>query len=186
MSAIIAWVLAHTLTVVLAGAVPGAGIGLLAFRYGADAISWLSIHRQDAVMLLLAAIAAGIYAWGAIARHDRDALIAWGNQVCASAGSELAPTKGKRGEACATSVAQLARDRLATAQQSAQVLAQAQTDHNARETADSAQRSTGIAAIAGAATNMEKVNAQVGQDDRVDGAWFAALNRAGGLRAPAR
>ncbi|WP_454886171.1 hypothetical protein [Sphingomonas oryzagri] len=185
MSAIMSWLLAHALTAGLSALLPGAGIVLLAVRYGADVLKWLSTHRQDAVMLLLAGIAAGIYAWGAIGRHDRDAIVAWGNQVCASAGADFAPQKGKRGQACAADIAQLARDRLATARQSAQVLAKAQTDHDAREVADAAQRSTGTAAIAGAATNMEKVNAQVGPDDHVDGAWFAALNRAGGLR-PAR
>lgn len=143
---------------------------------------------QAGITLALMIVLAG---WGALGWHgkasvsdDRDALVAWAGTACASAGSTLETPKAPRGQACQSAIAALARDRLSVAQQSTQIMVQAEADHAARTTADTATRASGTATLAASAAQMEKTNAEVGTDDRVGGAWFRDLNRAGGLRPP--
>lgn len=185
MSALLTWAMSHLLGVGLAAIVPGAGIVIAAVRYGGTALRFLDTHRKDAVMLLVAIGAAAIYAWGAIGRADRASIVAWADTVCASAGSEYQPAEGKRGAACRSRVADLAKQEHDTAVQSAAILAQAATDREAKATRDAAQARATAADARAAADAMEKANGDV-SGDRVGGAWFGALNRVGGLRAPSR
>lgn len=150
--------------------------------------AWLATTqaRSWLTLLAVATAAAALYAWGAAARLDRDRMIAWGDRVCASAGAELAPPKGKRGSDCAGRIARLAAFQRDTQIQTAQLLAKALADQQRQSSAD-AQRSRAAAADArAAAVMMENANAQIGPDNRVGSDWFAALNRAGGLRVAER
>jgi hypothetical protein len=149
-------------------------------------IGWITGERSYIAFLAVAVAAAALYAWGALGRADRDKLVAWGNTVCASAGAELAPAKGARGEACRARVADLARYERDVSAETARILADAAKDREAKATRD-ADRARQIAADARAAAEaMEKANANIGTDNRVGGDWFGALNRLAGLRAPGR
>jgi len=186
MTAIIAWLLGHALTAGLAALVPGAGLIVLALRYGGSVLGWLADHRQDALMMVIAAAAAGLYAWGAIGRADRAQLEAWGGTVCASAGTKLQPDKGKRGEACAARIADLAREERDTLKVSNEALSAAHDRDQARALRDLASAREDVVKAADAARNMEKANGAIGANDQVGRDWFDALNRAGGLRPPSR
>jgi len=154
-------------------------IGLLKIALG-----WVRSERSYVTLLLIAAAAASLYVWGALGRADRARLISWGETVCAAAGAKLDPAEGRRGAACLDRVAALAREERDTAAESARILAQAAADREAKAAQDAALARAAAADARAAAETMEKVNAQVGSDDRVSGNWFGALNRAGGLRAP--
>ncbi|MDH7641191.1 hypothetical protein [Sphingomonas oryzagri] len=183
MSAIVAWLLGHLLTVGLAS-IPGVGGIALLLRYGGSVIGWLADHRKDAVMMLIAAVAAGLYAWGAIGRADRAQLAAWGDKVCASAGAELQPAKGKRGADCAARIADLAREERDTLKVSNAALADARARDQARSRQDVASARADAQRAADAATKMEKANGAIGANDQVGSDWFDSLNRLGGLRGP--
>jgi len=185
MTALLAWLVAHLLPIGLS-AIPGVGgIALLAAR-GINPIAWLDTHRSYITFILLAVVAAGLWAWAASIRADRDHLIAWGDAICASAGSQLDPPAGKRGDACRTRIADLARYEHDTTAESARILAQAAKDREDKAARDADRARATAADTRAAAEAMEKANGSIGSDDRVGGDWFAALNRVAGLRAPAR
>ncbi|WP_019833762.1 hypothetical protein [Sphingomonas sp. PR090111-T3T-6A] len=185
MTALLAWITAHLLPIALS-AIPGVGgIAALVVR-GINPIAWLDQHRSYITFIVLAIVAAGLWAWAASIRADRDGLLAWGDAVCASAGAQLDPPNGKRGEACRARVADLARYEHDTTAESAQILAQAAKDREEKAARDADRARATAADTRAAAEAMEKANGSIGSDDRVGGDWFAALNRVGGLRAPAR
>jgi len=146
-------------------------------------LGWLVQERSYATLLLVAAAAGALYVWGATGRADRDRMVAWGETVCAAAGSALDPGQGKRGAACQQRVAALAAHERATAIESARILAEAAREREAKAAQDGERARAAAADARAAAETMEKVNAGIGSDDRVGADWFRALNRAGGLRA---
>lgn len=136
-------------------------------------------------LALVALCAAALIAWGAIGRIDRDKLAAWGSTVCASAGRQLKPAEGERGEECAKRIAALAQLERDTLKASNTALADARARDNARADRDLAWARADLTRAAQAIKTMEKENEAIGPDDHVGGSWFDALNRVAGLRPPA-
>ena len=64
----------------------------------------------------------------------------------------------------------------------AEILEQARADGEALERADRSTAAAQLEARRTAAINMEKADARIGEDDRVDGDWFDAVNNVAGLR----
>ncbi len=64
----------------------------------------------------------------------------------------------------------------------ADTLATAQNERETKTKTDVSTASRDAAARRDAVSNMEKADAQIGDDDRVDGNWFAGVNDLGGLR----
>lgn len=149
---------------------------------------WIAGNRDYLTLLIVAGVAAWLYAQGAIARAERDRVTNVTEQICAAAGSELQPVRMKAkdlGKACRATVLQLAAFRRDTAEQTAATLIDAM---KRRDTKQQTDISTAIRAAADAryaAMQMEKADAAV-SNDLVGAAWFDALNRSGGLRAPSR
>ncbi|MDB5688557.1 MAG: hypothetical protein JWL91_433, partial [Sphingomonas bacterium] len=104
-------------------------------------------NRSWLLLLAVAAAGAALYAWGAEGRADRTRLIHWADTVCASAGAELQPAKGARGAACAGAVADLARFRRDTNEQTAKLLLEDAQSRSTKMAADaqSARRSANAA-----------------------------------------
>lgn len=147
------------------------------------------------VLLALASAAAWFYVDGQRVRADRDAWAGWGKQVCAFTGTtpdattiEVATDKGKRrvkkarGQLCSEAVQDLASFKAQTIGKTADTLATAQVEREAKAKTDIATASRDAGARREAVTKMEEVDAQIGDDDRVDGNWFAGINDLGGLR----
>lgn len=182
---IIGWILSHLLPLA-AGAVPGVGGIILCLVRGISPLAWLDQHRSYLTFIIVAIVAAGLWAWAAMISADRNQLAAWADATCAASGAEFTPAKGKRGEACRARIADLAKYERDTSSESARILADAARDREAKATRDADQARATAADTRAAAEAMEKANGKVGSDDRVGGDWFAALNRVGGLHAPAR
>ncbi|WP_093310097.1 hypothetical protein [Sphingomonas jatrophae] len=144
-------------------------------------IALLARHRSWLLLLAVAAIGAALYAWGAEARADRARLLAWGDKMCAAAGAELMPAKGKRGAECFTAVQALARFKAEAAEATAEALATAERSRANSAAADARVARAAADAARTATAQMEAANAQV-TDDRVGRDWIAALNRTAGLR----
>jgi len=147
------------------------------------------------VLLALTAVAGWFYADARRARADRDAWAAWGTQLCAFTGTspdattvEVSTDKGKRrvkkarGQICIEAVQDLAAFKAQTNARTADLLAKAQAERDAKAAADVATASRNATDRARATTKMEKLDDRIGQDDRVDGDWFAGINDLGGLR----
>lgn len=187
---IIGWITGHALTSALSALIPGAGIVTVLVRNGVAILGWIDRHREDAVMILLVIACAVLYGWGASGQAktaaERDQLAHWIDTACASAGSSWTTPKGKAGEQCAAAIVALARYQHDTAAQSATILAQAAHDHDTKANADAAHAAAHAAAAQAARDTMEKADNAIAPDDHAGGDWFAALNRLGGLRAPAR
>jgi len=133
------------------------------------------------VLLALAAAAAWFYVDARRARADRDAWSAWADRVCAFAGA--AAMQGKpRGQLCAQAVQDLAHFKAASQAETARLLVEAQRAREEKAAGDRAAAAADAADRRLAGAQMEEADAQVREDDRVDGNWFAALNRLGGLR----
>lgn len=146
------------------------------------------------VLLALAAIAGWFYADARRAAADRDAWAAWGVQVCAFTGTttaaatvEVDTNKGKRrvdkarGQLCGEAVQDLAAFKAQATTKTTDVLGKAQVEREGKSTADVAAASRDAADRGRATAKMEKLDDQVGEDDRVDGNWFAGINDLGGL-----
>lgn len=156
--------------------------------------------RDTLLLLVLAAAAAGLYAWGATGRADRARLIAWADKSCAAAGAGFGPSRStvtdsagkqrmrnwKRGEQCEHRIAGLAQFERTTNAASVRLLAEAMDERERKTAADADTARQHAAAARAAADTMEKANARILQDDRVGDAWFSALNELGGLRASDR
>jgi hypothetical protein len=189
-SPLIGWVASHLLTTALASLVPGAGLVTLLVRNGAGLLRWIETHRQDAVMIALVIACAALYGWGATGQArraaERDRLAHWIDTACAAAGTTYQTAEPKAGVACMARIADLARYERDTSTESARILADAAREREAKAARDAEQARATAADTRATAEAMEKANGKVGSDDRVGGDWFAALNRVGGLRAPAR
>lgn len=142
------------------------------------------LERQILGALLAGGAVLGVLAWGAQGYRERDRLAGFAREICASAQSDYAPPKETAGKACRKAVADLVVFKSETNAASAQILADALADQNSRNTRAADQARQAADAARAAAEHMEAVNAQVQSDDRVGRDWFAALNRAGGLRDP--
>jgi hypothetical protein len=155
---------------------------------------WISGAREWLVLLAVAAVAAWFYVDARQMRADRDAWARWGDQLCAFAGANTAPAtvevqtdKGKRrvekgrGQLCAEAVQDLAAFKARSQTESARLLAEAQREREQKAAADRAASHSDAADRRAAQAKMEEVDAQVGDDDRVGGDWFARLNELAGL-----
>ncbi|WP_157218715.1 hypothetical protein [Flavisphingomonas formosensis] len=143
---------------------------------GARLWSWIAPHW----MTILAAIgAAGLITWLALGRAE---LQAFADRSCATAGAPYAAGP----DACETRILALATYERDTQAATARALAAAAAERESKAAADARAAQANDAAARSAADTMEKEDAKIGPDGRVDGDWLAALNRAGGLRAPAR
>lgn len=151
--------------------------------------SWL-------VLIGLGIATATLYVDDRRSRADRDAWKAWGKEICAHAGAttdaaivERTDSAGKRhkvamprGAVCREAVQDLAKFRADALAATARVLTNAAAERETKATRDRAAAAAESGNRADALKTMEKADAQIRDDDRVDGSWFAALNRAGGLQ----
>ncbi|WP_313539773.1 hypothetical protein [Sphingomonas sp.] len=151
--------------------------------------SWL-------VLIALGLALAALYVDDRRTRADRDAWASWAKAACAYAGAspdattvERTNADGKRhtvklprGGACAEAVQDLAAFRAATLAGTARAFAGAAAEQQAKATRDRTTAQAESGNRAAALNTMEKADAQIRDDDRVDGSWFAALNRLGGLQ----
>ncbi|MDH4743159.1 hypothetical protein OMP43_03905 [Sphingomonas sp. CBMAI 2297] len=158
-------------------------------------LRWVGSAREWLLLLSLAALAAGTYAHARRVAADRDAWASWGKQVCAFAGTttdaaivEVDTAKGKRkvakarGQVCGEAVQDLAAYRARSQAATARVLGDAQAARAAKTNTDSGTAAANAADRRRAVTKMERLDAQLGDDDRVDGNYFAGINDLGGLR----
>jgi hypothetical protein len=158
-------------------------------------VAWARGAREWLLLLALAALAAGTYVYARNVAADRDAWASWGRQVCAFAGTttdaatvEVATDKGQRkvkkarGQRCSEAVQDLASFRAGAQAATAQVLTEAQSARQGKTNTDIGAAAGNAADRRRALTNMEKLDAQLGDDDRVDGNYFAGINDLGGLR----
>jgi len=143
--------------------------------------SWL-------VLIALGIAMAVLYVDDRRVRADRDAWASWARETCAHAGTGTDAT-GKphkvampRGAVCREAVRDLAKFRADTLAGTARLLAAAAAEHDAKATRDRTAAQAESGSRAAALTTMEKADAQIRNDDRVDGSWFAALNRLGGMQ----
>jgi len=156
---------------------------------------WIGDAREWLMLLALAGLAAGTYAYARTVAADRDAWAAWAKQVCAFAGTstdpatvEVATDRGKRrvakerGQRCSEAVQDLVAFKAGAQASTAKVLSEAESARQDKTNTDIGTAAGNAADRRRAATNMEKLDAQVGDDDRVDGNWFAGINDLGGLR----
>lgn len=144
----------------------------------------LDAARGTITLIMLALSAAGLYAWGATMRADRDRLIATADGICAAAGSAIEISGRKRGADCRAAVVRLAQFERETRTATADTLAQAMADRDRKTQADIAAALRAADQARAAAVMMEKAENAIAQDNLVGADWFGALNRAGGLRPP--
>ncbi len=143
------------------------------------------IGSNRAFLTLLAVAMAAAWLWAAYAstKAALTATVAMAERICAAAGSEYQPAKGKPGEACTRDVTRLARFKSEAQSQTNEALLAAIRDREAKQARDTAQRQARLESRLAALTAMHTAEEQV-HDDQVAGSWFAALNRLAGLRAP--
>lgn len=133
----------------------------------------------------VAIVAAWLYWQLATLRKDRDALLAFSEVACASAGSPFpASGKLKRGEACRQRVRDLAQLELDVTRASNEALKGALDDHATRSRADASAAARHAASAEAAARRMEQADNAIPSDNRVSRHWFDALNNIAGLRPP--
>lgn len=161
------------------------------------ALGWLRGEFGWIVLLAAAVALAGVYVLYQRLEADRDALLGFAVASCARAGqpfeASATPAKTstgrkitvrhKRGVLCAARIGALADFERDTAIASATLLAESQADRTAKSDRDRTAARTDDARTARAQAEMEKHNAKVQADDRVDGDWFARLNDLAGVRA---
>ena len=142
-------------------------------------------NRAFLTLLAVAMVAAWLWAAYASTKATLTATVAMAERICAAAGSEYQPAKGKPGEACARAVTQLARFKSEAQDKTSEALLAAIHAREAKQARDTAQRQARLDARLAALSAMHNAEEEV-HDDQVTGSWFAALNRLAGLRAPAR
>ena len=169
----------------IAGAVLAAIVGLIFKRsptLRAATGGFVQKHRTWALLVTVAAIGAGLYAWGAEARADRARMIAWGERVCASAGGELTPKDTSRGVTCAAAIAGLARFQADANAATTRALLEQLEEREGKMSADAQSARAAAIRARNAQAKMEAANAAIGEDDRVGSSWLSALNDLAGLR----
>lgn len=145
--------------------------------------------RAEAGFLVLLAVA-GVGAWLYVqfqqVRAERDRLQHWAEVTCAASGAGFAgDSTAKAGQLCGLRVAGLASFKANADQQTAQLLATALAEHDARQSADTNAARAAAAAARDAAHAMEAADAKAERTNLVDADWFASLNRLAGVRAAA-
>ncbi|MEH3040043.1 MAG: hypothetical protein PGN21_08260 [Sphingomonas paucimobilis] len=122
---------------------------------------------------------------------ERDRALQWSEIACAAAGTTYAASvetvDGKRvkfatGQRCKAAIADLAAFRTDSDRMTADKLAAAMRDRDARTRTDVAHARVATEAARAATQRMEAADAKASPTDRVDGDWFAALNDLAGLR----
>lgn len=146
------------------------------------------LRAEMAFVVLLAVAAAGawMYVRMRTAEADRDDLLRRAELICASAGGDFTAGKMARGEACRLKVAGLADFKARTDQITAETLAKALADHDARQLTDNNAARRAAEAARDAALRMETADAEAERRNLVDREWTAAVNGVAGLRAPSR
>lgn len=142
---------------------------------------WLDTHREFLMVLAVAGVAAFLWFRLETTRGERDALLAWRSNACASADAA-----GTTSAECSKAIAQLAAFKRDTIASSNTLRTEAAQQHATKAADDIAAADRDRASAGAAKQDMEKANAAISSDDHVGGYWFAALNRTGGLRAPGR
>ncbi|RJF92981.1 hypothetical protein [Sphingomonas cavernae] len=153
----------------------------------AKALGWISGNRHWLTLLAVAAAAAFLFVRGETFRMDRDRIASTADGICAAAGSGFQPegvAKSDRGKACRKAVERLAAFERETRSESARVLSEVNRERETKTQADIARASSNAQAARDAQILMEKADGKIANDDRVDGGWFDAFNRAAGLRPP--
>jgi hypothetical protein len=136
------------------------------------------------VLVIVAAVGAWQYVEARQARADRDDLQHVAQVICAGSGTSFAAVgKLARGDACASTVANLVKFKTDSAQLTATTLAQAMADHDARQNDDTRAARAAAEAASSAAQRMEMADAQAERTNLVDSDWFRAVNGVAGLRA---
>ncbi len=146
---------------------------------------WTRLKGELGFLVLLAVASAGawLYVQYQQVRADRDRLQHWAEVTCAASGAPFAATgAAKPGQLCAARVTHLANYKASADEQTAQLLAQAMADHDARQSADTLAARAAADAARDAAHAMEAADAKAERTNLVDAEWFAALNRVAGLR----
>ena len=143
----------------------------------------LTGSRETILLIAIAGAAAALYAWGATARKDRDQLQAWAEKACLSVGAQF-PGAGKKVDACAQRIADLAAYERQSQAETNIILAGAAQRQAAKAAADTTLAEQQAAHRRAAAAQMEKADARIAPDDRVGPDWFAGVNRLAGLRPP--
>ena len=145
----------------------------------------LTGSRETVLLIAIAGAAAALYAWGATARKDRDQLQAWAEKACLSAGAQF-PGAGKKVDACAQRIVDLAAYERQSQAATNTILAGAAQRQATKSTSDTALARTQVARRTDAAAQMEKADAQIAPDNRVGPDWFDSVNRVAGLRPSGR
>lgn len=165
-------------------------------------LAWGMIAHNSEWLVLLLVGGVGAFFWVQFSqvRADRDDAMHRAELICAGIGQPFQPSQtsatssaGKavtvahaRGALCQRQANDLASFKAKTDEATAAVLAQALSDHDARQNNDSAAARSAAEAANSAAERMEKANAEAERRNIVDREWFAAVNGVAGLRAPSR
>ncbi len=148
-------------------------------------------NRQWLTLIALGAAAAFLYIQWSRVTGERDRALQWSEIACAAAGSTYAASietvDGKRvkyatGQRCKATIADLAAFRTDSDRMTADKLAAAMRDRDARTQSDAAHARAAAEAARAATQRMEAADAKAAPTDRVDSHWFAALNDLAGLR----
>ncbi len=160
------------------------------------AFGWVTGNSQFLVLVALGAIAAYFYADGANVRRDRERITATAERICTAADADFAAsssmtisTKGKRvtighprGAVCLRQVRNLAAFKAGTMRVTAETLARAMRDRDAKSSTDIERAAADARAARAATERMEKADAEIDHTNRVDRRWFDAFNDVAGLR----
>ncbi|WCM29188.1 hypothetical protein NDN01_10010 [Sphingomonas sp. QA11] len=157
---------------------------------------FIAPNTEWLVLLAVAIVAAWFYADGRAVRADRAEILQASQLICAGAGADFAASttietdiRGRkvtvdhaRGAVCRRHVANLASFKADTVQATADTLAGAMKDRDAKMGTDAARAATDAAAARAATERMEIEDAKAQSQNRVDRGWYAAVNGVAGLR----
>ena len=147
------------------------------------AFGWLKGELSFIVLVAVAAAGAWLYVRGEHYRGERDAIARWAEVTCAATGEGFPATEtAKPGQRCAQRVGALVAFKSNTDQLTAQTLAKALADHDARQRNDNQAARIAAEAARNAAMRMEAADADAERTNLVDRDWFAAVNGVAGLR----
>jgi hypothetical protein len=146
------------------------------------------VKAEAAFLVLLAVAVAGawLYVQYRQTGADRDDVLHRVEVICAGSGIAFAPDGQPRGKDCAARVASLVNFKAHTDELTAQTLAQALADHDARQNTDTLAARHAAEAAQSAALRMELADAEAERTNLVGADWMRAVNGVAGLRAPGR
>lgn len=157
----------------------------------AAAFAKIAGNRQWLTLIALGAVVAFLYVQWSRVTDERDRALHWAETACAAAGTTYAASietvDGKRvkyaiGQRCKATIADMVAFRTDTDRVTAETLAAAMRDRDARTQSDAAHARAAAEAARAATLRMEAADAKAAPTDHVDGDWFAALNDLAGLR----